>query len=409
MRQVIIGAGAAGITAAKTIRELDGSCEILVVSKEEQVHSRCMLHKYLSGERTGEEINFVPEDFFEKNRIGRITGNGVTGVSCDKRRVRLEDGEELEYDNLLIATGAYYLVPPIPGFKEAPNVFGFRDLCDAEAIAAMAKAGSRAVIVGSGLVGMDAAYALTERGISPVIVEMADRILPLQLDASGASAYQTLFEAHGCRFRLSAKAADTRRDESGAVTAVILGDGEELECDFVVVAAGVRPEVRFLEGCGVETERAIRVNEYLETTVPHIYAAGDVAGLSAIWPNAMKQGVTAARNMCGLPTRYEDTYAMKNTMNFFGLASLCIGDINRIGEKTEVVTAEDRKNYKKALVEDGKLKSILLQGDIGGSGIYQYLIKNEIPLPVEGRELFKLSFANFYGFDPANGKYQFVG
>lgn len=405
MKQVIIGAGAAGITAADTIRKLDRECEIIVISKEEEVHSRCMLHKYLSGERTAEEINFVPEDFFIKNRIDRMTQNAVTSVDCGSRRVLLADGKEVGYDNLLIAAGAYYLVPPIPGFREAPNVYGFRDLSDAEAIRKAARPGSRAVIVGSGLVGMDAAYALIERGITPVIVEMADRILPLQLDKKGAAAYQNLFEAHGCRFCLSAKATGTKRDENGAVTAVLLEGGEELACDFVIVAAGVRPEIRFLEGCGVETGRSVLVNEYLETTVPHIYAAGDVAGLSGIWPNAMKQGAAAARNMCGLPTKYEDTYAMKNTINFFGLASLCIGDINRTSDNTEVVVCEDRNNYKKALVENGKLKSILLQGNISGSGIYQYLIKNEITLPVQGRDVFKLSFADFYGFDPSNGAY----
>ena len=408
MRQVIIGAGAAGITAADTIRKLDPSCEIVVISREEEVHSRCMLHKYLGGSRNAKEISFIPEDFFTGNRIERIIGTPVTGVNCERKCVILSNGEEVAYDNLLIATGAYYFMPPVPGFREAPNVFGFRDLSDAQAIEKAAHRGSRAVIVGSGLVGMDAAYALTERGISPVIVEMADRILPLQLDAEGAETYQKLFEEHGCTFRLSAKAAGTVRDEDGRVTAVILDSGETLECDFVVVAAGVRPEIRFLENCGVETDRSIKVNRYLETTVPHIYAAGDVAGLSAIWPNAMKQGVTAAKNMCGIPTEYDDTYAMKNTMNFFGLASLCIGDINRVNENTESITAQDRKNYKKALVENGKLKAILLQGNIAGSGIYQYLIKNEIPLPVNGKDVFRLSFADFYGFDQSTGKYRYA-
>lgn len=405
MKQVIIGAGAAGIKAAETLRKLDQNCEILMISKDDKVHSRCMLHKYLCRERSAEEINFVPEDFFRANRIEWMSGRTAKGLDCAGQKVKLDDGSEVTYDNLLLATGAYYLVPPIPGFREAGNVYGFRDLCDAQAIDRAVEDGKKAVIVGSGLVGMDAAYALMERGLSPVVVEMADRILPLQLDSNGAKAYQELFEHHGCQFRLSAKAADTRRNADGDITAVVLDSGEELECSFVIVAAGVRPEVRFLENCGVEAERSVKVDGYLRTTVPHIYAAGDVAGLSGIWPNAMKQGITAAKNMCGASEVYEDTYAMKNTMNFFGLVSLCIGDINRVNEQTEVVTAEDRKNYRKALVEDGKLKAVLLQGDISGSGIYQYLVKNQITLPAEGRDIFKLSFAEFYGFDDKTGKY----
>ena len=405
MRHIIIGAGAAGISAAGEIRRLRPEDEIVVVSKDDQVHSRCMLHKFLSGERTAQGINFVPEDFFENNRIQWIFGRSMTGLDCAGKRALFDGDSYLEYDRLLIATGAYYLVPPIPGFRESENVYGFRDLCDAQAIDRAAEKGSKAVIVGSGLVGMDAAYALMERGIKPAVVEMADRILPLQLDSGAAAEYQQRFEAHGCRFFLSAKAADTRRDGEGRITAVVLDDGTELECDFVIVAAGVRPEVRFLQNCGVQVDRSIQVDEYLRTTVPDVYAAGDVCGLSGIWPNAMKQGITAARNMCGQSERYEDTYAMKNTMNFFGLPALCLGDINRVGADTQVITQEDSRVYRKALVENGLLKAILMLGDISASGIFQYLIKNEVPLPCCDRDIFRLTFADFYGFDKESGKY----
>ena len=326
-------------------------------------------------------------------------------LDCAERRILLDDGTFLPYDRLLLATGAYYLLPPVPGLKEAENVYGFRDLSDALAIDKAVKPGARAVIIGSGLVGMDAAYALMERGISPVIVEMAGRILPLQLDAEAASEYQRLFEHHGCSFRLAARASRTRLDPRGNVSALVLEDGEELACDFIIAAAGVRPEIRFLEHCSVETGRAVTVDQYLSTSVPGVYGAGDVCGLSGIWPNAMKQGAVAAKNMYGIPTPYEDTYAMKNTMNFFGLPALCIGDINRLDSHTLVITEEDSQNYRKALVEDGILKSILMVGNISGSGIYQYLIKNQIKLPSADRSIFRLSFADFYGFDTSKGSY----
>ena len=405
MRYVVVGAGAAGISAARTLRQLDREGDIVLVSKDDKVHSRCMLHKYLGGQRTAGEIDFTPPDFFESLGIDWIAGKAMTRLHCEEERIELDDGTLIPYDRLLICSGAYYLVPPVPGLREAGNVYGFRDLSDAEAIKNAAGPGMKAVIIGSGLVGMDAAYALLEKGISPVIVEMADRILPLQLDGLAAAEYQKLFETHGCRFRLSAKASGTRLNADGNARALILDTGEDLECDFIIAAAGVRPEIRFLENSRVGTGRAITVNQYMETTVPHVYGAGDVCGLSGIWPNAMKQGVAAAKNMCGIPTVYDDTYAMKNTMNFFGLPALCIGDINCRGDGTQVITEEDRRNYRKALVEDGILKSILLLGDISGSGIYQYLIKNQIKLPVTGRDIFRLSFADFYGFDKADGGY----
>ena len=366
MRYVIAGAGPAGISAARTLRQLDRDGEIVLVSKDDQVHSRCMLHKYLGGERDAEGISFIPPGFFKQNNITWYPGKAMVRLDCAERRILLDDGTFLPYDRLLLATGAYYLLPPVPGLKEAENVYGFRDLSDALAIDKAVKPGARAVIIGSGLVGMDAAYALMERGISPVIVEMADRILPLQLDVE---------------------------------------DGEELACDFSIAAAGVRPEIRFLEHCSVETGRAVTVDQYLSTSVTGVYGAGDVCGLSGIWPNAMKQGAVAAKNMYGIPTPYEDTYAMKNTMNFFGLPALCIGDINRLDSHTLVITEEDSKNYRKALVEDGVLKSILMVGNISGNGIYQYLIKNQIKLPSADRSIFRLSFADFYGFDTSKGSY----
>ena len=119
----------------------------------------------------------------------------------------------------------------------------------------------------------------------------------------------------------------------------------------------------------------------------------------------MKQGVIAAKNMYGIPTPYEDTYALKNTMNFFGLPALCLGDINRVGAGTQVITQEDSRVYRKALVENGRLKAILMLGDISASGIFQYLIKNEVPLPCCDRDIFRLTFADFYGFDKESGKY----
>lgn len=405
MRHVIIGAGAAGITAAKTIRQLQPDSEITVISKEKEVHSRCMLHKYLSGERTAEEINFAPDRFFEDMKITHLHGAEVIGVLPKEQKVNLSDGKQIVYDRLLIATGAFYVVPPIPGFRTASNVYGFRDLSDAQAIDRVTEAGKKVVIVGSGLVGMDAAYALLNRGVKPDIVEMAGRIMPLQLDNKGALAYQRLFEEAGCRFWLNTGAADTKLDDNGDIRAVVLGDGTELACDYVIIAAGVRPAIGFLEGSGVETERAVKVDSGLLTSVDGIYAAGDAAGLSGIWPNAMKQGITAAKNMCGGSVKYEDTYAMKNTINFFGLTSLCIGNINEEGAGLQVYTIEDQSRYGKALTEDGVLKSILLQGSIDYGGIYQYLIKNRVKLKADGRDIFRLSFADYYGFEPENGKY----
>lgn len=405
MKYVIIGIGAAGMTAAKTLRELAPQDEIVMISAEEQPHSRCMLHKYLSHERDEDGLNFVPADFFEKNHIGRITGQKVTRLDAEEKNVYYgTDGSSVQYDKLLIATGAESFIPPVGALRTASNVYGLRHLSDAKAINERAQNSKKVVIIGSGLVGLDAAYGLLEQGKEITIVEMADRILPIQLDEKGALEYQKRFEKAGCRFCLGRKGEDTLLSENGDVTHVILDNGEKLECDMVIVAAGVRSAVACFEGSSLLIDRGIKVDEYLRTNLPDVYAAGDVTGLSGIWPNAQKQGRTAARNMVlGDQCRYTDRFAAKNTINFFGLVSLCVGALNP-QEGDQVVARESREQYERAIFRNHRLIGFLQQGDISHDGIYQYLIKNEVDLRGREEEIFSLTFGDFYGVKE-NGEY----
>ncbi|MDD2959485.1 MAG: FAD-dependent oxidoreductase [Lachnospiraceae bacterium] len=403
MRHVIIGVGAAGISAAGTIRQNDPAADIIMISKDEFVHSRCMLHRYLSHERDEKALSFVPEDYFETNRIYWIKGRSAEKIDTKQKEVLLDGGERIAYDKLLIATGAKSFLPPVGQMRRAKNVFGLRDLSDAQAIDRMSHNAKQILIVGSGLVGMDAAYAFLERGFQVSVVEMADRILPIQLDETAGKAYQQLFEKAGCRFILGRKASETVLDDDDMLKAVILDDGTRVECDLAVVAAGVRAAIECAADSTVQSERFINVNERLQTSDPDVFAAGDVAGLSGIWPNAQKQGQIAGWNMCGIQMNYVDTYAMKNTMNFYGLTTLSLGR-GAVIEGDQFVICEDSRNYKRAIIRDGKLDSILLQGDISYSGIYQYLIKNQIVLGEKAERIFDVSFADYFDIGP-DGQY----
>lgn len=402
MRYVIIGTGAAGITAASEIRKLDSEANIVMVTSDSQAHSRCMLHKYLSHERTAAELDFTEQDFFEKQGITVVTDK-VTGIDPQLKIVSLESGHEVAYNRLLIATGAQSIVPPVGDLRKADNVSGLRDLSDAQKIDKMAEHAEQILVIGSGLVGLDAAYGLMERGKKITVVEMASQILPLQLDKKAAKAYQDKFEQAGVTFRLGSKVEDTVCSEDGKICEVILDSGERIRCDFVIAATGVRPAVGFLNGSSIVCEKGICVNEFMQTNEHDIYAAGDVTGLSAIWPNAMKQGRIAARNMCGREERYTDTFAEKNTINFFGLVTLCLGRIHP-ENADEIVEEEDRNNYRRAILHDGYLRGILLQGDISNSGIWQYILKERIHLGSVGKRIFRLSFADFYSTGE-RGKY----
>lgn len=402
MKYIIIGAGAAGITAAQTIREYDKDVEITIISTDEYVHSRCMLHKYLSHERNEKTISFVPDNFFEANNLHWIKTKKVTAINTDDNSITLDDDSTYTYDKLLIASGADSFIPPIGDLQTAKNVFGLRNLIDAVNIDKMVKKDSKVLIVGSGLVGMDAAYGLLERNIDVTVVEMADRILPLQLDENASKEYQKLFENAGCKFKLGKKLVKAQAD-SKVIKKAVLDSGEEIECDTIIVAAGVRPAISCLLDSKINTERGINVDSHMCTNIKNVYAAGDVTGLAGIWPNAMEQGKVAAHSMCGKEDEYTDTYAMKNTINFFGLVTLSLGNINDTKD-ADIETKEDKKCYKKALIKDGKLTAILLQGDIDYSGIYQYLIKNKID--ISNKNIFKITFAQYYGIKNT-GEYEF--
>ena len=405
MKHVIVGAGAAGISAAKTIREKRGDDEIVLISTDDAVHSRCMLHKFISGARSEKELSFIPDEFFEDRNITWLPGTTVTGIDTKNKRVQYNGGLE-SYDRLLIATGSENLIPPIGGLRDASNVLGLRNLSDAKAIRKLAADAGSIVIIGAGLVGLDATWALVEMGKKPVLVEMADTILAQNLDARAASTYKAKFEEAGCVFHIGRKVTDTVINESGAVTALLLDDGKSLPCDLVIVAAGVRPAVGFLENSGIACARSVTVDGRLATNLEGVYAAGDVAGLSGIWPNAVKQGEVAAMNMCGEETEYDDPFAIKNTVNFFGVVTLSVGQLVPT-EGDEVLSREDRNRYERVIMRDGAPVGLILQGNISHSGIWQYLVKNKISLAAKPKPVWNLSFANFYGVEP-NGEYKWV-
>ncbi|MCL1848198.1 MAG: FAD-dependent oxidoreductase [Clostridiales bacterium] len=402
MKHVIIGAGAAGITAARTIRKLRPEDDIVILSEDKQISSRCMLHQYISGGREAERLRFVPEHFMEENRIAWINGHRAASIDTSAKCVHYEEGS-VEYDKLLVATGSDSVIIPVGALRTAQNVSGLRHFTDAQTIREAAEGAQKIVIIGAGLVGLDAAYALLERKKDVTVIDVMPGILTVNLDEHAARAYYDRFSAAGCHFRLGAKMAGTVEDAAGNVVQVELDDGERLPCDFVIVAAGVRPAIGFLEGSGISVDRAINVNAYLETSCPGVYAAGDAAGLSGIWPNAMRQGEIAAKNMCGASVEYTDTFAIKNTVNFFGLPSLSVGLLNP--EEGDVVQVrEDRNTYQKVILREGCVAGVILQGDIAGSGFWQYLIKNRIPVDGINKPIWKLSYADFFGMDDA-GEY----
>lgn len=405
MNHVILGASAAGLNAAKTLRKLDAQANITVVSKDTHIYSRCMLHLLISGTRDTAQLTFVPADFFEKWNIRWEKGVSVTAVDFDQKTVSLENGKTLPYDRLLITTGSEASIPPIEGLRSAKNVFKVRHLDDAEQIKHYALSSKRAIVIGAGLIGLDAASALLKQGLEVSIVEMGSRLLPLQLDETAATAYQSLFEKAGATFYLGASIRGTVL-QGGAVTAVKLGDGTELPCDFVVAAAGVRPQTAFMQDARLKVERGIATDGRMRTTVSDVYAAGDVTGRSAIWPQAVKQGIVAASNMAGAERHLDDTFTAKNAMNLLGLQTISVGLVNAPDDSYHEVSLRDAHIYKKLVYKDNKICGALLQGDLAGAGFWTQLVKEGLPVNTSAPDLFEESYADFFKID-SKGRFSF--
>jgi NAD(P)H-nitrite reductase large subunit len=387
MRYVIIGSGAAGISAARTIRKHKPSDEIVILTADEAIYSRCLLHLYISGKRDVSQMSFVPSDFAETNNLDIRYNVTASSINADKKEVLTSSGTE-SYDKLLIATGATSIMPNIPGLKDAPNAYGLRNLTDAKLIRETAKNAKNIVILGAGLVGLDAVYGLLEMGKKPVVIGRSESILANNLDSKAALVYQQKFEEAGADIRLKSEIVKVESSH------VILNCGDKVPYDLLIVAAGVCPDV------GIWGSIYPAVNEYLSTEKNDIYAAGDVTGLSETWPNAIDQGEAAALNMVGVKTSYNDNFCAKNTINFFGIPTLSLGVAAPAGSD-KVDVKETKENYQKVISRDGIAVGVLLQGDISRSGFWQQLIKRKVDIS----DIDRVSFASKYSV-LENGEYE---
>lgn len=398
MHYVVIGSSAAGINAVRELRKIDQDSRIILISKDKSIYSRCILHHYLGGERSLDRLCFAEKDFESVYRIDWMKGRECTAVKPGEKQVVLDGGETVDYDKLLIATGSHTFVPPVKNLKEAKNVTGFRNIEDMEVLKA-AENCRNIVLMGSGLVGLDCASGFLALGVPVTLVEMAGWLLSRQLDERAASTYQKAYEAKGVRQYYGVGMSEVVLDGQQNITEAVLTDGTRIPCDFVVVTAGVRSNVEFLEGSGIELSKfGLVYDETGRTSDPDIYGAGDVSGTNPIWPVAVKEGIVAASNMAGVPRKMTDFFASKSTMNFLGIPTMSLGDVNpeaeRDGYTVEMMDTGD--TYKKIIHKGGKITGAILQGDLAYGGILQQLIARHIDITRVKKPVFDIDYSDFF-------------
>jgi len=356
MKHVIIGNGPTGLVAAETLRRLQPAAEIVLIGDEpEPPYSRMAIPYFLHG-HIAEQGTYLRKDadHYSKHAI-RLQRGRVARVDSAAKQLEFADGQRQGYDTLLIATGSQPIRPPVPGM-DLPGVHTCWTLADARAIAEKAKPGSRVLQLGAGFIGCIIMEALAARGAKLTVVEMGDRMVPRMMTAKAGAMIKRWAEQKGIAVHVSS--AITAIERQGEALAVkVSGGGTPMIADLVICAAGVRPNIGFLAGSGIETGRGIRVDSGMRTSVAGIYAAGDVTEaigfhsgqpeLNAIQPNAADQARIAAHNMAGDTAASQGNLAI-NVLDTLGLISTSFGQWQGLAkdEGGEGVELVDEVNFR---------------------------------------------------------------
>jgi len=377
-RYLIIGNGVAGNSAAEMIRRLDTDGAIRIFTKSRYpFYYTPALPEYLAGEK--ELSGFTLHDFswYEKNRVEFHPAEEVVSMDPASKTVRSAAGEDYPYEKLLLATGGTANVLPVEG-ADLEGVFTLRTVEDAERIREWAKTSKRVVLIGGGLLGLEAGNGLRKLGLEVSVLERSPWLLPRQMDEGGASLLQRQLELMGFHFHL--KRHVKKISTAGTSLSISLEGGVELPADMVLMSAGVSPEVTLAASLGLEVDRGVKVDDWMKTSIEDIFAAGDIIeyrGLCyGIWPAAMAQGRIAGSNMTGREVKYEGTVPA-NTLKVAGINLVSMGDIDCEGKKESLLYVDGRKFvYRKIVLQENRITGAILFGDIRGSDEIQGTIRS---------------------------------
>jgi NAD(P)H-nitrite reductase large subunit len=357
-QNVIIGGGPAGIAAIETIREFDGGTSSITLISDEPAYARMALPYYLAGEIPEDQVLIGSPRYFDQMKVEARSGR-VASIAPKEKRLTLEDGSTVAFDNLLIATGSSAARLNVPG-SDLRGVTTLWTIEDAHQALAGLPENAEVVFIGAGFIGFIILNAMHKRGCRLSVVEIQEHVLPRMMDADGARVVEDWLAKSGVQVHTGATVAEIAQRADGRKT-VRLADGRDLPADLVVLSTGIRPNLGFLDGSGIKTAQGILVNQRMQTNFPNIYAAGDVAegpdlltgqpAIHAIQPTAVDHGRVAGANMAGQKVEYPGSLLI-NILDVCGLQCCSFGQWHANGGETQVVANAARPVFRK-LVWDG--------------------------------------------------------
>jgi len=403
-KYLIVGSSHAALEAVNAIRRHDADGSLTLATRDTHLpYSPTVLPYVVSGKSAAERVFLRDDGFFAAQRVDFRRGTALAALHAGRKVAQFADGGEIAYEKILLATGAAPVLPPIPGIDQV-RFHVLRTLDDALGLHAAIRGAKQAVVLGGGLVGMHAAENLVKAGANVTIVEMGEHVLGAYFDPQASTLIEQAFTANGARVLTGSRVVGLAPAATdAAASTVTLQDGTTLEADLLLVATGVRPELGYLNGSGVEHEAGILVDDAMRSSVADVFAAGDCAQardffsadqsaktVNAILPTATEQGRIAGMAMAGDPglKKYPGGVPL-NTYHFFGHHAISVGSGN-VPEGAQVMTRFDAASgrYLKAIFHEGRLLGIFGIDEFFDGGVMWQLILRRIDLTACRERLF---------------------
>jgi nitrite reductase (NADH) large subunit len=363
-RIVIIGAGIAGVSAAESVRNASADSTITLISFEpDNPYYRLNLTRHLAGEIDSAELVIHPDEWYRSRQIDLLAGKRVETISCNAKTVELDDGTSLPYDRLILAMGSHPFVPPISG-TDLDGVFTLRTAEDSARIIRHLENGKPCVCIGGGILGLETAGALAQRGGNVTLLESHEWLMPRQLNQAAAQRLEAHMTTLGVKLRKNARTQQILGSD-GQVSAVLLADGTQIDCGMVILCTGVRPNTSLARKAGLEVNRGVVVDNHLRTSDPHIFAAGDLAEhngtVYGIWGPSQFQGTIAGLNALGGDTQFGGV-PRSNALKVLGIDLLSIGQFTPEDGSYRVVHDQTESDFQHFVFQDGKMVGAILLG-----------------------------------------------